>query len=284
MRFWDMQTRRQAGSYEPFGAIAWHPDGQHLLLCARKGLQQLSVRRHEDHGSLSLEVGGEEILHQINNPTQVWVSPDGQSLLVCQGGIGAYILSLRQTNSAPLLLSHKGRIVRATWSPDSKWRATFTWQGYGVKIWEAQSGTFVRDVISDYTSTARFSPDGRWLVTISSAAYRFWEAGSWQPRHSVPRDGTMRGGGPMAFSPDGSLLAVSHLKQGVRLVESSTGRKIATLDSEDQWPLCFSPDGTQLVTADLTGVVRIWDLRRLREGLAKLNLDWDLPPYPPALP
>jgi hypothetical protein len=33
-----------------------------------------------------------------------------------------------------------------------------------------------------------------------------------------------------------------------------------------------------MATAD--GVLGLWDLRRLRERLAALGLDWDLPAYP----
>ena len=29
--------------------------------------------------------------------------------------------------------------------------------------------------------------------------------------------------------------------------------------------------------------VRLWDLRLIRQELAQMNLDWDLPPYPPIL-
>ena len=28
--------------------------------------------------------------------------------------------------------------------------------------------------------------------------------------------------------------------------------------------------------------VQVWDLRRVRQGLAAIALDWDAPPYPPA--
>ena len=46
--------------------------------------------------------------------------------------------------------------------------------------------------------------------------------------------------------------------------------------------LCFSPDGTLLAVVEDETYVRLWDLRLLREELAKLKLDLDLPPYLPA--
>ena len=43
----------------------------------------------------------------------------------------------------------------------------------------------------------------------------------------------------------------------------------------------LTPDGTKLVVAAKNGL-RVWDLRRIRTGLAKLGLDWDAPPLPTA--
>ena len=48
--------------------------------------------------------------------------------------------------------------------------------------------------------------------------------------------------------------------------------------------LAFSPTGDRLVIAHQPGYVQWWDLRRVREQLASLNLDWDMPPYPPEQP
>ncbi len=46
----------------------------------------------------------------------------------------------------------------------------------------------------------------------------------------------------------------------------------------------FSADGSQLVhqSAD-HHQVHAWDLRALRRHLAELDLDWDAPPFPPAV-
>ena len=49
-------------------------------------------------------------------------------------------------------------------------------------------------------------------------------------------------------------------------------------------PHGFSPRGNWLVTSEANGLIRLWDLRRIRQQLAALNLDWDAPlgdPEPP---
>ena len=47
--------------------------------------------------------------------------------------------------------------------------------------------------------------------------------------------------------------------------------------------MTFTPDGSQLVASTHdSSAVHAWDLRAIRAELAKRDLDWDLPPYPPA--
>lgn len=73
----------------------------------------------------------------------------------------------------------------------------------------------------------------------------------------------------MAFSPDAQLLAIRRAAHAVQLISPSDGRELALIPGEQPLPLCFSPDGTLLVVAEQAGIVRVWDLRCLREGLAR---------------
>jgi tetratricopeptide (TPR) repeat protein len=106
-----------------------------------------------------------------------------------------------------------------------------------------------------------------------------WAVDSWQAGPHI-------GGGLCAFTPDSKLLAVETGHAVVRLVDPDTGREYARLEDPNQHragSIAFSPDGTQLVTT--TGdspSVHVWDLRTIREQLTKMDLDWDLPAYPPA--
>jgi hypothetical protein len=64
---------------------------------------------------------------------------------------------------------------------------------------------------------------------------------------------------------------------GITFLDLATGRELATI--EEGYPLCFSADGSQLAAYhEETRRLMIWDLRRVREELAALKLDWDLPP------
>jgi tetratricopeptide (TPR) repeat protein len=120
------------------------------------------------------------------------------------------------------------------------------------------------------------------LVTGTYSEYRFWEVGSWQKRHALPREKGTKTVGWIVFSPDGKMLAVLHGVSQVHLVDPATGREFARLPTSGG-PYGFSPDGSHLVTcAGRDGAFQVWDLRLIRRQLREMGLDWDLPPYPPA--
>lgn len=166
-------------------------------------------------------------------------------------------------------------------SPDGKWIATGAWHGTDVVIWDTASGRKDRTLSVPGSANVLFSPDGRWLVTACNGHFQVWETGEWRLRHQFTNDPGV-GSYEMAFSPGTGLLAIRKSATEVQLLDPADGRELAVLPGDTVWPLCFSPDGELLVVAESQTRVRIWDLRLLREELAKLSLDWELPPYPPA--
>ena len=44
--------------------------------------------------------------------------------------------------------------------------------------------------------------------------------------------------------------------------------------------ICFVADDTRLVVSMDKYPMRVWDLRRVRQQLAAMNLDWEAPPLP----
>jgi WD40 repeat protein len=129
-----------------------------------------------------------------------------------------------------------------------------------------------------------FSPDGRWLASLQKDAMTVWGTDNWSPRYRIshPPEDVRRG---LAFSPDGRILATFASDWHVRLLRFETGEVIATFPvGRLVKDLCFSLRGDRLAIAYESGHLQLWALRRVREQLAALQLDWDLPPYPPELP
>src|SRR5262249_3455714 len=121
------------------------------------------------------------------------------------------------------------------------------------------------------------------------AAVHLYRVGAWaRPAHVVPRDEVdFLNYAPLAFQPKGGLLAAATSRQVVKLFDPETGRLAAAPTHPQPAPapwLTFSPDGTRPAVARAAGEVAVWDLSRLRAGLAELGLEPGALPGPAARP
>ena len=281
-RLWDLKAGRQRAflpARECRSAL-FHPDGQSLVLSGWMGLQQWPVQTMETPNDLTLRIGPPQTL-LTNVLEQACWGPDGQTLAVTSPE-GIQLLDL----GPPLQVRHRGDHRNAThlaFSGDGHWIATGNWKGQGVCIWNAHTGSLVTNLSVGMNVAVTFNPQSRWLVTAAPQEYWFWKVGSWEIAHAVPRHHAGDMYGSMVFSPDGQTLAlVRGRNSDLKLIEADTGREWATLDAGE--PYCFSPRGNWLVTHEAGGLLRLWDLRRIRQQLAPLKLDWDAPlgdPEPP---
>jgi tetratricopeptide (TPR) repeat protein len=174
----------------------------------------------------------------------------------------------------PLVLDAGKSLHNMTLSPDGKWLVTL--EDFGpVKLWDAQSGRLER-TLQESGSDVSFSPDGRWL-SIGWDGGCLLAVGSWQEVRKLKHAGY--------FSPDNRIMAVrSAGGWAILLVETETGKELARLEDPDQdatWDVKFTSDGSRLLVSSGQGI-RVWDLRRIRAELARRDLDWDAPQYPPA--
>src|SRR5262249_17735276 len=132
-----------------------------------------------------------------------------------------------------------------------------------------------------------FSPDGRWLISCShnsvEPGYYFWEVGTWKRGPVVSKPITASWGAPV-FSADGGLVALSFASQQIRLAEATTLRPLThltTLHPLGASALAFSPDGTKLIVATNRRTALMWYLRRIRQQLGTMDLDWEQPSFAP---
>jgi WD40 repeat protein len=174
----------------------------------------------------------------------------------------------------------------ATLSPGGEWLVSTTWHGSGAKVFDTRNGKLVLSVPETANSVAAFSPDGKWLVIGTGPEYRLWSVGSWEPGLRIARAGTADLPGPAAFTPDGRVLALVPSRPLVRLIDVQSSLELATLEApnvqERVTTLSFSPDAARLIAGSLARRLHVWDLRLIRQRLAAMDLDWDLPPYAPA--
>jgi serine/threonine protein kinase/WD40 repeat protein/Tfp pilus assembly protein PilF len=157
-------------------------------------------------------------------------------------------------------------------SPDGRWLVTRETGAWTVKLWDARTGRPIRTLAAGGGS-AQFSPDGRWLA-VSGKDGGLFAVGTWEKKRPFGSWGV--------FSPDSRQLVVRTDTAALRLVEFATGRELARLEDPDldlATHVLFTPDGTRLITIIQRKGIHIWDLRLLRAGLARRDLDWDAPPY-----
>ena len=282
-RLWDVATGRELAIFSQPGSLrfaAFAPDGRRLYLCTTQGLvtRRLEVRALEE----TLLLDRPQPLAAGLRKAECALSADGTVLAFRSGGMLHRLdLAAERDRPAPLNSADAGALACATRGALVAWAPR-----HGpVEVWDAAGSQPVQRLPSGSVCVA-FSPDNRWLVVGYWGEYRVWNVADWSLRYALPRRiGSYSAAA--AFSPDSQVLAVADLRQAVHLLEAATGRLLATLEPPDAAEisaLAFAADGSRLAVSTSVGPVHLWDLRVLRQELAALKLDWDLPPLPAASP
>ncbi len=287
VRLWDLSAVREWD--KPAGQLAvghsysvmFDPRGDSLITAGRgAGLQRWPIVRVAD----GLRIGPPERVG-TSAPVSYGVgalSLDGRTVAFAPTRPAGLVFDLNDPKRKTALLGHD--LEEITVSPDGKWVAAGGFHNHkGTPVWDARSGELVKLLPHPYRSRPRFSADGRWLTTMMSGETRFWEVATWQPAHAVQPKEPNTQAYVFAFSRDGQMAAVYHLPGGlIQLIDPGTGREFATLEPPDpQAPnlMSFSPDGGQLAVGCATQVIQVWNLRLIRQQLAEMGLDWNLPAF-----
>jgi hypothetical protein len=153
-------------------------------------------------------------------------------------------------------------------------------------VYAAGSGQLLQQLRVKGSAWVLFSPDGKWLAVAGQAGIGFWKTGSWELWEQSVSSDQVAQSPAMAFSPDNTLLAAASGNCEVKLFTFPGCEPVATLKAQTGTgaavsSLCFSPNGTELAAIEWNGQLDFWNLRVIRQELARINLDWNLPPLTP---
>jgi eukaryotic-like serine/threonine-protein kinase len=289
VRIWDVASKRPIGILPTrlSRSALFHPDGQRLIVSGEMGIQSWPIYREGQDGQIQI---GPPVQLSSRPMSHACLNQDGTLLVAgsLSDSSEVTVTDLRHPAKVALLEGHPRPQFTAI-TPDGRLVATGTWKGKGVKVWDTITAEPIKELPLPTSARVAFSPDGQWLVT-GADEYQFWKVPSWKRRPIIAREpGGDNSPGFMVFSPDGAMVAllmgrdVGGRDTRVRLVAPATGQELATLEAGR--PLAFTADGAQLATVgEQSGTLVIWDLRRIRQHLATMKLDWDLPPWPPPEP
>jgi serine/threonine protein kinase/WD40 repeat protein len=285
--FWDLRLGRHIHHLDwpgtRYGFFA--PDGKSYFTTGTYGLHRWAFGPDPQGPAGSFVLGLAQVVHDSSGVElqRAAISRDGRIVVAQRSGKNPLRIDLT-ARFRPFRDLGDALENYVAVGPDGQWAATGSWHGNGVNIVNTRNGALQRRFETPGPSNVRAHPEGKLLVSGSATEYALWNVSSGEKLHSFPRaPGDLPG--EMAFSPDGSILAVALSRTQVQLIDTASGEVLIVLDPSVRREILsigFDPDGTRLVVHYGIDLTHVWDLRRLRQQLARLELDWNAPPYPPS--
>lgn len=241
IRIWDAKTgafvRALVGHDGPVSCLDWSPDDRYLV---SGGSYDATARIWSSAVGLPLRV----LKGHKGHVTKVAWAPDGRYVAVA-GGSSGFITLWDVDRTSPVKTAETGNpITGLAWGADSQQLAVAGSQ-IGVRVYNPREGEAIKDFAVPTTNgtAVAWSKDGKTLVgggggktfawdTSSGKVLQEWEGAAYS----------------VAFSPDGSKLALSDLKD-VRLWDvAALDKKPLLLPQYYALSVAIAPDG-DLVTS-----------------------------------
>jgi WD40 repeat protein/DNA-binding SARP family transcriptional activator len=265
------------------GVVASAFDGSVTML-------DLQTERQDPIGSLD-PASTQQVIHDL--------SPDGESIAIRYGAYGDLRLSVRNVATGKEMFAVGGTVDDVDWSQDSRYVVVAAFgsvtiydraghevgvlpaegldvgdvqfgpdslvattgadadENHSVRIWDWRRRAVVSELaLTSETESAVFDPEG---TRIATDRLEIWDVASEELIVRLPY-------APpdvidLAFSPDGSRLAVGSTDETVRLFDAHSGEQVLVLRGHEGsvGRVVFSADGSMLASQAADGV-RVWAL------------------------
>jgi WD40 repeat protein len=197
-------------------------------------------------------------------------SPDGTHLVTAgTGGVWYY-----DTTTKRLLQQYPGNNAqKISISPDGQWILTSLYEQINpASVYDLQSGDALFSLGDSSWGSNQpqsvFSPDGRWVGTVQITwdgpyQLKIYDTVTKQEYKNLPL-GEEIPVSSLAFSPNGTVVAVGRVDGQILLIDIDEMEVVATLDGHHGAVvhIVFSPDGYHLISGSTDGTIRSWGLPR----------------------
>ncbi|NDJ77845.1 MAG: WD40 repeat domain-containing protein, partial [Chloroflexi bacterium] len=260
VRLWDAESGEQvaelSGHVDFVLSLAYSPDGTQLA----SGSYDTSV--------IVWDVESREPLATLEGHSlpvnAVAFNPDGARL--ASGSADATVIVWDLDSGEPVTtITFEASVVGLDYSPDGSLLAIGGATNM-VWLWDVESGERVHvfEGLDGDIKAVTFSQDGSLLAAVSeSGTVYVWDAASREQLHLLAGTDTYSNAYDVAFSPDGSTLAVAGENPAVvALWDTGSGERIAVLEGhfDRVHSVAFSPDGTRLASGSYDNTLRLWDV------------------------
>ena len=232
--------------------VYWSPDSTRFVVPGEDGTIQVwnVVTGHEP---VTCHVPPVEYL-----PENIYMSPDGHSVLYGYGQQNTYVFDLTTCKLLTLPSSDSNNIA---WSPQGNRFATISFTDASmVQVWDAQTGRKLASFhLTAAVSEIVWTPDGTRIVASGDKEVDVLDVAAQRiVLKVIPTSIDLL---PVwAVSSDGRRLASLNGTDTVQLWDAVTGHKLNVYQSPGNSVkvVAWSPDSSTLATGSTDGIVRVW--------------------------
>ncbi len=274
IRLIDIATRAVAAiiSEEPSMDAVFDEQGARILATQTDGLRAWTMQGHlpADEQLLLAQTGEKRFTRLKGSSTLSMTSPRGVT-----------VLDDYTADELAHLGMYRGLTTRPSITPDLRVAFTGNWKGEGGRVRDFATGQTLLHIEASHV-VGQFSPDGRFLVVTTGEQIQCFETKGWTTVWQHDRNNTDDLAGRVAFSRDGSIVAVGNSRYQLDLCRTATGEVVLSIESPGHQALgdsAFTPDSGKLAIVTTQSLAHIYDLKKMRDRLVALGLDWsDTPP------
>ncbi|HYX61343.1 MAG TPA: WD40 repeat domain-containing protein, partial [Streptosporangiaceae bacterium] len=276
IQLWNVTTRQETGSTMAAGSaaagtLAFSPDGKLLAADGQDGDVRLWDTATQSQQGVTMTAG--------TAVTAVSFSADGTTLAVAGSGGSTGLWSVATQKPTGAMLAGPGSAAVSTLAFGAGLLATGRGDGT-IDLWDPDR--FHQSAAPVATGAVRLSGHASAVFSARGGVLAVSEGRGARGRIRVQNALTGRSAGPaiatgqavtgLAFSPDGTTLAVS--AGGLQLWSAVTGQRTgaALPGAGTAGPAAFSPDGTRLAAVGADGQARVWNVATQRQTGTVVNV------------